>query len=658
VRRARSLFLLSLVGLIGCTGTVDKPGPCDLTFDLLRFLRIDSVRHPTPVLPGSALHVRGESFLAETSCVRPQVALVGVTEDGAEQEILLDETVSSPNHLTAVVPRNAITALGGLGTFDGELLVRFQAVVGSARFEVRHDLVLVLAHELEPRITNVEQTEAYLNDLIHIDGSGFLLGDEGTTSVVLAGTFTRRLEDGTEEDVEVRDIWIGTVPVFEGDRTTVAFPWSPRIGGILPGSFVGSLTPWNAHAGGDSLTAFGLALEMEQMGTVLFGVDPPLVRLGQIVDVTGRGFIGSPAIAPDEAEGTTSFRLEGVFEPYRGIPPRCNIPPYDVENEVVGTWSGGQLVRYAVTASGSSGELLAVDFGAPRGDFFGSVTPVLTLGSERVFGHGIDGIELTLGPIRQVCWVRFLTGFSDSLDLFGLGAVEEEIKRRVIRRMQEIYQPPDRHENHVNIVFVTEEPNNYYPAGYAILDIGGHDPNDRGFFGYDNTPDKDCFNLRLNDHIGGENALGDIDGHAYGGVFIESMLFWSEHPPFEERPPNSPSADPRFDIIFDTLRDNEVVAGEYPHGSDGIRLAQIEAGIWFLSNMIADTAAHEFGHSLGLANPYDPDGRFHNQPSGEGCLMDAGGDRPLEERALLDGNEGARFCTEALWYLLDILPMN
>jgi hypothetical protein len=37
--------------------------------------------------------------------------------------------------------------------------------------------------------------------------------------------------------------------------------------------------------------------------------------------------------------------------------------------------------------------------------------------------------------------------------------------------------------------------------------------------------------------------------------------------------------------------------------------------------------------------------------------LDAEPERPLEERALLDGNAGARFCGENIEYLVDILPM-
>jgi hypothetical protein len=122
------------------------------------------------------------------------------------------------------------------------------------------------------------------------------------------------------------------------------------------------------------------------------------------------------------------------------------------------------------------------------------------------------------------------------------------------------------------------------------------------------------------------------------------------------RPLPTPPPDPRFDQVFDPLREQEVVAGEWPDGSPPARLAAIELGLHVLSSMIADTAAHEFGHSLGLAQPYGPRDRYHNAAPAPGCLMDSGRERPFEERARLDGNEGARFCGESLVYLLDILP--
>ena len=114
------------------------------------------------------------------------------------------------------------------------------------------------------------------------------------------------------------------------------------------------------------------------------------------------------------------------------------------------------MVRYAVTVSGIGGYLHAVDFSAPQGRFEGTITPFLILGRESREGIPLSDVTLTLGPIKQVCWVRFLPDFSDSLALFGLSVVEEEVRRRVLTRLQEIYQPPDRLEDHVNVEFRAE----------------------------------------------------------------------------------------------------------------------------------------------------------------------------------------------------------
>jgi hypothetical protein len=225
--------------------------------------------------------------------------------------------------------------------------------------------------------------------------------------------------------------------------------------------------------------------------------------------------------------------------------------------------------------------------------------------------------------------------------------------------MEEIYCPTDAPERCINVDFRTAEPEDFYDGGYSIIDIGGHDPNNLGLLGYDSNPGKDVGNLRLHDHIGGENALGALDGLAYGGVFIESLLFWSEHPGLGERPLASAPPHPRFDEIFDPVRYNEVVADEWPEGASGERRAQIELAVHALSSMVADTAAHELGHSLGLAMPYGSPAQFHN-PSptpGDGCLMDSGSHRPFDERARIDGNAGSHFCPENLAYLRSILPI-
>lgn len=645
----------------GCDSGGDDVGPCDLTFDLLEHLRVDDVTFPTPVLDGTRFQVRGESFIAETTCVTPQVII-----SGGGGQVTLNVEVLSPNDLVATIPSNGAASLGSGGAFTGVMEVHFAKINEAGSFQTQFPLSFELTQNLTPSVTALAQTEAYLNDPVTLNGSGFLDGDEeGTTHVLIDGTF----DPAGSDPVTVSGITLPTELVDASDRSRATFLWSPLIGGLEPGTFTGTITPQNNHFGGMITSGDPASVTIMQQDSVIFGISPEEVSLGLIVDVNGRGFIGSTDEENPGALGTTSFRLEGYITPCTGgpgIPLNCNHEPQPVglalggtNVELVGTWQSGTLVRYPVTVSNSGGFLHAVDFRTHRGTFEGSITPVLRFGSTHRDGISVPNLTIVLGPVRQIAWVRFLPGFSDSLNYFGLGAVEAIIRERIIAKMQGVYQQEGRESSWVNVEFRIEEPDDFYPGAYAIVDIGGPDPNSIGLFGYDNTPGKDIGNLRLWDHIGGRNAMGELDGYGYGGVFVESMLFWSEHPPPEvgERPRGAPPADPRYDEVFDPVRENEVVAGEYPNGSDPARVAQIEAAISALSNMVGDTTAHEFGHSLGLAQPFVPDQAYHNAIPQEGCLMDSGRDRPLEERMMLEDNLGARFCQENLWYLQDILSM-
>ena len=94
-----------------------------------------------------------------------------------------------------------------------------------------------------------------------------------------------------------------------------------------------------------------------------------------------------------------------------------------VDIELVGNFVDGGLIRYPVAVTAEGGLLQATDFGARQGTFVGRATPVLTSGADRVEGLGVD-VQLRLGAVRQVVWVRFVAGFSESLELFGLGAAQ------------------------------------------------------------------------------------------------------------------------------------------------------------------------------------------------------------------------------------------
>jgi hypothetical protein len=251
--------------------------------------------------------------------------------------------------------------------------------------------------------------------------------------------------------------------------------------------------------------------------------------------------------------------------------------------------------------------------------------------------------------------VRFLRSYAESLRKFGLRAVDEAIRERVMTVVNRDYAT-------INLEARREAVKDF--ALYSIAEIAGQDPNGLGLLGYDNTPGKDVGNQRLYDRIGGVNALTQEDGFpGYGGVFIESLLLFSPES-------GSPLADPNFDAIFDPFRPDRggrpVTAEDLSEGMPrptsgedcpaprGDRPQQIACAIWVLGSLIGTTLSHEIGHSLGLANPYGQG--FHNQGSADNRLMDAGAFRPFLERAELRGHGPGRFCDEEYEYLRVILP--
>ena len=86
----------------------------------------------------------------------------------------------------------------------------------------------------------------------------------------------------------------------------------------------------------------------------------------------------------------------------------------------------------------------------------------------------------------------------------------------------------------------------------------------------------------------------------------------------------------------------------------------MQNAILLMGNLTGHTAGHELGHAFGLAHfPETVENfaqRFHNDPPGPGLIMDAGSDRPFNERAELNGEGPAKFSDENLDYLKRILP--
>jgi hypothetical protein len=246
----------------------------------------------------------------------------------------------------------------------------------------------------------------------------------------------------------------------------------------------------------------------------------------------------------------------------------------------------------------------------------------------------------------------------ESLRAYGLRALDTAIRERVLDVMARDYAG-------INLELRTEEPDDL--DLYTIVEIAGEDPNQQGLLGYDNTPGKDFNNERLHDRIGSFNAQTEAEGFAaYGGVFVESMFTFSSHPP-AGLVADAPS--PLFDAIFDPLREDR--GGRPVSSTDDVdggitvpdsgaacpgtdRPTQVACAVWTLGSLIGTTASHELGHALGLAQPMVTNA-FHNLGDGPSRLMDAGAQRPFEERAELGDGPGV-FCESSYQYLRNILP--
>ena len=379
-----------------------------------------------------------------------------------------------------------------------------------------------------------------------------------------------------------------------------------------------------------------VSAEIEFFSPEVFSVEPNEVSVGQYVRVIGAGFLSGDA--------TTVLRITGDFEAPGGSTE--TITPVEFVPEVVNS----NELRFVIDAAAVDGALESTLFGAASGDFSGRFRVSVEDDTHVTEASPID-LDLHLSTPIQVVQLRFLTGFYQSLERFGLGAASSEITQRVADRVSELYAD-------YAVDIRSETPMDFGPQGYSVLEIGGPDPNGLGLLGYDNSPGKDVGNVRLFDAIGGSNAETQDDGaQGYGGVFIDTLLYWSSHPELPgARPAGAPAADPLFDEVFDGVRAAPALPSEIAGEADLQRLSEIGRAIRALGNVIGETAAHEIGHSLGLANPYGPSDVYHNAVDSEGCLMDAGVDRPFGERADEPEFADTEFCLLSRDYLRDILP--
>ncbi len=609
--RLATLLLLLVAACSAASGREEEVS------EVLEILSIDT---PAPLLQGSVVRVEGRGIDAVDD------PLTLVIENGG-RELALPLANLEGSIAEFMFTAGAVHSVG-LGWRDLQARLRAGERVSPAM-----PLSIEVADALPVSLGAAPFGRVRWNELVTLDGDGFLFESEGQLVAALEGTFTP-----AEGAPRAASADLSVVPVERLARDRGAMILATTLAGVGAGVFEGTIALRSTLANGSTSATAPLALRFDIEPPAVFDVDPPSASVGQYLHVLGGGFVGGSGSAD-----ATLLTFDGVFTVAGGssTPGAVDLVPEFVD---------GSTLRLVVEPAVIERTLVAAWVGARAGEFRGDVT-VETVGPLDSFVGLTTPLNFTVEEPRQVVELRFLPGFDASLAHFGLTSARDEVIAQVAARVTDIYRL-------FRVDVRTEPPEDFAPIGYSIVEIGGPDPNGKGLLGYDNSPGKDVGNLRLFDRIGGANAETQEDGYAgYGGVFIENFLYWSADPGLPgSRPDGAPPEDPLFDGIFDPVRDRPATLAEVRgEGDDPARLAEVAEAIRGLGNIIGETTAHEIGHSLGLADPWGPANVYHNPFDQAGCLMDGGIDRPFGERAGLGDFSRTRFCGPSEIYLEQIL---
>lgn len=634
---------LLLVGLApGCGGGPtgpDEAGPA--VIDVQVALVDDRV-----VFGGPLLMEVGGAGLLDPVAVR--VILQGRLNEAPIDATLVSEFEAEAQTIDVRVPWEAMAPFVDSSAselfFEGDVVVVVEDVTGQfqGRAVSRGAQVLFLS-QLTPSWTPPQEAlEVHLGEVTRFEAEELLQEGEGESVLVLDGTLTA--DNGGTRRISA------TIPMSLSGRTRSGgeVSWPASVFGVRPGAFEGLASVRNEHSRAASTETATTQLRVELLPAQVLGFDPPAAGRGQRISVLGQGFI---ALNAGLAQ-SMFLEMEGTFLPRDGgeALELFGADVWRLAPDSVPSHTEARLTLRTET-SDTGRRVLLTGISARPGTFTGTVTPVLLDANAQVRGVPYEG-SFVIEPTRQYVFVKFLPGFSEALDDFGLRNVETEIRARVFAVLARDFAG-------LNIVFEERRPDDF--AEYSVIEVGGDDPNGVGLLGLDNTAGKDVGNVRLDDVIGGENAeSGELGFYVYGGVFIRSFLLFSPSLELEEE---NELASPEYDRIFANFAP---VLGGSPIGADepgsgGGRQIFIDEAIRVMGNLIGNTISHEIGHSLGLAfYPEDleaPTSRFHNPVDEPNALMDGGRERPFEERAELGGQGPAAFNVENRAYLEQILPM-
>lgn len=619
--------LVTLVaGMAGCGSGAEGP-------EGLGTLALSSVG-PSTVLAGTRLTVTGSGF------VEPQLGEMTLTLSGKAGSAPVEWTAALETVDATVaectVDAGLVADLVAAGQpFVGALTVSRRVFGYSGKDTADLSVTLYGARNIAPSFDGLGGQQFWIGDPVDVLGQGMLTSGEGQTVLVWTGTFK------TVSPPLQKSLQSVAVPLDAQGRNTARFELSPSVFGVLPGVFSGSVHLEN-HVPSDPTIAptqsaeiGGVSLSLEP--TLLTAFSPSVVRRGQKVQVTGRGFLAQDPVG----ESATLLVLDGTFLTEDGK--EVSYKGQDAMLLFPDTFDGNTgmevVLRVTLDVDGKPAGL-----GLVPGVFTGAAYPELFYGGESVVGQGLD-FSIQVARQLQIVYVKYLPSFDQAFYDFGMYEVREQVKQKVLERCNRDYAA-------FNVQFVAERPDDF--EEYSVVELSGEDPNGANLLGLDNTTGKDNFNLRFNDVIGGKNAETEERGYyAYGGVFLKSFLLFSPSLGFAR----TQLASSRFDDIFGPfvpdLGGEPVEAGEAAGGERGAAIAE---AVRVLGNLVGGTVVHEIGHSLGLAMVPGQEAEYHNIGDNPGWIMDAGNYRPFDERAEIDGKGPEVFAPYDFDYLQQILP--
>jgi hypothetical protein len=610
--------MLPLVAVAACVPTGGEGGL------LLPDLAVTRVG-PDVWLRGTRVVVEGEGFVP--AGLGSMTATLTGTAGAATVAVKVDLGWDGPGRAAFVVGDALLAELPVDGyEIDGTITVE-RTGPGVSGFAVAPFAALVVSR-LEPSIASVLPVAAWPGEPMTVRGVGFLLGGEGVTLLTLDG----RWSGAGIADVSMIDGLV--VPLQAFDRTTASFVLTPDVLGPGPGVFEGTASVANA-AGDEEFEGAGAADVRIEVGVpYLSAILPATARRGQEVTFEGRGFLGVDATLGTATLFAFTGTVTGDGHPrtYTATSPLVVVP-----DAVDGNATARLVLRVTEGRGGTGGGLPS-----RPAVLDGTFTPRVVSARGSVVGQGLDA-TLTIGRTVQVVHLRFLPTFAAGLDTFGLSAVAEAVKARVLEVCRGDYTG-------FAVEFRTEAPGDF--AEYTTVEVMARDPNDAGLLGLDNTVGKDVGNLRLDDLLGGYSAASEDAGfYAYGGVFVESFKGFSQ-----ALNPSGDMTAPEFDAVFAAFAPGAggtpVAPGEWPGGG---RDAAVAEAVRVMGNLIGDTVSHELGHALGLAAV---EGEYHDPGDNEGFIMDAGSFRPFAERAQLPGAPERVWAPYDRAYLESILPVD